>query len=294
MIVVRAILMAFLSVGIAGSAAARTATPTSTPTPVPPAIATPVPPEPADFAVIPWVNGRNSAREVTAKIGVTLCATGHPSFTTGSRPRAIFQLSVPSEEVVPGCGREGAVVTFFVDGQQAPQTAVWHPRAFLGSDQTVQVIIGPPFAHFTGGVGPSRVSSSQVIQPYVGNIPCGYGRAGDPGDAYGAVVYSAEQQAGCGVEGSQITLKLLDAQGNVVAVANEKGTWHAWDGVFEHIQRLDLTFGPASVITMPGTGTGDGPHGEGSEWAGLSILLGFVGLAGAALGLALRRQAMTR
>jgi hypothetical protein len=103
------------------------------------------------------------------------------------------------------------------------------------------------------------------------------------------VAYSAEQQAGCGVEGSQVTFKLLDAQGNVVAVANEKGTWHAWDGVSE-LQQLNLTFGPRGVITMPGTGTGDGTN----AWRTVAIGLASLGMAGAGLGLALRKRAMTR
>jgi hypothetical protein len=112
------------------------------------------------------------------------------------------------------------------------------------------------------------------------------------------VVYSAEQQAGCGTEGAQVTFKLLDAQGNVIAVANEKATWHAWDAVFEHIQRLDLTFGPAAVITMPGTGMGDALRSATSAFATLVVALSGIGLVGvatgAALDLMLRRQATTR
>ena len=278
-----AAMLAVFAVSVVGAAQAETPTPAASPA----ATATTAPPEPAVFAVIPWVNGENAARGVIAKIGETICATGVPN--PGAGTRGIFHVSVPSEEVVPGCGREGAIVTFFVDGQQAPQTAIWHPRAFPGASQTVQVIIGPPFALISGGVGPGRVSPRQAISPYVGNVPCGHGEAGGPGDAYEAVVYSAEQQAGCGTEGAQVTFKLLDAQGNVIAVANEKAVWHVWDGV-SHPQRLDLTFGPATVITMPGTGTGDGPQHAGSAWA----LLGFVGLASAATGFALRKQALTR
>jgi len=215
-----------------------------------------------------------------AKIGDTLCATGVPSTGAGARPH--FSLSIPSEEVVAGCGREGATVTFFVDGRQAPQTAVWHSG---GMAQILSVIIGPPFARFVvfTGEGEQPFGPSRRLMPYIGDKACGNPEA----------VYSSEQQPGCGVEGSQVTFKLLDAQGNVIAVANERATWHAWDGVSDP-QQINLTFGPATVITMPGTGTGDGPRGEGSAWAGLSVLLGFVGLASAATGFALRKRAMTR
>jgi hypothetical protein len=273
-------LLALIALGVVH---AQTPTPTSAPIPS----ATPVPPQPASFHIIPWVNGQDDvALNVTARIEGTLCATGVPSFPTGSL-RPVFQLSVPSEEALPGCGYEGAVVTFFVDGQQAPQTAIWHS----GVSQSLSLIIGPPFARFRGGVGPSRVSPRQVIMPYVGNASCGHGTANDPGDGYGAVVYSAEQQAGCGVEGSQITFKLLDAQGNVIAVANEKATWYAWDGVSPP-QQLDLTFEAAGGVTMPSAG--EGPQRATAPWGPLALALASLGLTGGVAALAFRRRRMAR
>jgi hypothetical protein len=189
---------------------------------------------------------------------------------------------VPPDEVLPGCGREGALVTFFVGDQQAAQMVEWH----AGEDLRVDLIVGAPFAYFeftgvTAQIEQMIRTGNAEIVPLVGNKPCGYGN----------VVYSNEQESGCGVEGSQVTFELVDAQGNVVAVAREKGVWHAWDGI--SFQWFDLTFGPAGGITMPGTGTGDASGGEGSAWGTLSVLLGFAGLTGAALGRALRKQAMT-
>jgi len=269
---------------------ASAATPTPTLTPVSVSTATPVPPQPAVFHIIPWVNGQDdTALNVTANIGETLCATGDPVFPTGSS-RPVFQLRVPSEEVLPGCGREGAVVTFFVDGRQAPQTAIWHSAV----SQSLGLIIGAPFARFSGGVGPDRFHH-QVILSYVGNVSCGDGRTNDPGDGYGAVAYSAEQQAGCGVEGSQVTFKLLDAQGNVIAVARETGTWHAWDGEsYATAQQVNLTFGPAGGVAMPGTGTGGGPQRAAAPWGPLALALASLGLAGGIAALALRRRGVTR
>ena len=281
----------------AAYARTRTPTPTPTPTSTPPATATPVPPQPAVFHLIPWVNGRDdTARNVTANIGETLCATGDAVFPTGSRPRAVFQLRVPSEEAVPGCGREGAVVTFFVDGRQAPQTAVWHS----GISQSLNVIIGPPFARFTGVVYTNLRLGNETVVPYVGDESCGdkapsYWIGIGPYYDYGAIVYSREQQAGCGVEGSQITFKLLDAQGNVVAIARETGIWHAWDGEsYATAQRLNLTFEPAGFVTMPSTGTGDGPEQATAPWGPLALALASLGLTGGIAALALRRRAMTR
>jgi len=208
---------------------------------------------------------------------------GTPPYITppgGGGP--VFSISVPSEEVLPGCGYEGTVVTFLVGDLRAPQTAVWHAGAFQGLELT----IGPRFANFitiTGAEVEKALRAGGKLVPYVGGKACGYG----------GVVYSNEQAPGCGVEGSQITFKLLDAEGNVVAVANQTAAWYAWDGNYDHAPRLNLTFTPAGGIKMPGTGTGDVSPGEASVWGWLTLLLALVGLASAA-GLALRRRAMTR
>jgi hypothetical protein len=257
----------------AAYARTRTPTPTPTPTPVPVSTATPVPPERALFQVRPWVDAQNQAREVTARIGETVCATGDNAMVPPGTSGLFFSLFVPSEEVLPGCGREGAVVTFFVDGRQAPQTAIWHSGIMY---HVIDAIVGHPFAHFV-------VFFDGRVVPYIGDKPCGNSE----------VVYSNEQEPGCGVEGSQITFKLLDAQGNVIAVANETATWHAWDGISEP-QTLRLTFGPAGGITMPGTGMGGGPAQAAAPWGPLALALASLGLAGGIAALAVRRRAMTR
>jgi MYXO-CTERM domain-containing protein len=132
--------------------------------------------------------------------------------------------------------------------------------------------------------------------PFMNDQVCGYDRGGgfvDPEHNYGAIVFSDEQQAGCGTEGAQVTFKLVDAQGKVIAIANQTGVWHAWDGVSDP-QQLNLTFGPVGGIKLGNTGTGDASGDEGSASGRLSTLLGFVGLTGAALGFALRRRTTTR
>jgi hypothetical protein len=166
-------------------------------------------------------------------------------------------------------------VTFFVDGQQAARTAVWRSGGGGDPSRILNIIVGHPFARFI------VVLDGRVV-PYIGEKLCGNSE----------VVYSNEQEPGCGVEGSQITFKLLDAQGNVVAVANERAIWHAWDGVSDP-QRLALTFGPAGGITLPGTGTGHGPERAAALWGPLALALTSLGLAGG-IALAFRRRAITR
>jgi hypothetical protein len=226
------------------------------------------------FQVRPWINAQNQAREVTARIGDTVCATGVPLVPPGTSA-GFFSLSVPAEEALPGCGYEGAVVTFFVDGRQAPQTAIWHSGDMY---QIINAIIGPPFAHFIVISEEVQFGPDRRLVPYIGDKVCGYAD----------VVYSNEQQAGCGVEGSQITFKLLDAQGNVVAVANEKATWHAWDGVSAP-QQLNLTFEAVGGVTMPSAG--DGLQRATAPWGPLALALASLGLTGGVAALAFRRRA---
>ncbi len=224
---------------------------------------------------MPWVNARNQAQEVIANIGGTICAAGIGGSVAGSS-RVIFNVSVPSDQALPGCGREGATVTFFVDGQQAPQSATWHAGGF----QALGVILGSPFAHFVilSGELEQAVAAGGSLTPYINNERCGYG----------TVVYSDEQQAGCGVEGSQITFKLFDSQGNLIGMANEKGTWHAWDGVGDHLQQLTLTFGSATSVRVGNVG--GGPEGGGNARLSLALALASLGLAGAVAFVALRRR----
>lgn len=271
-------LLAILALLVVDAAHAQTPTPTSVLTPT----ATSVPLEPALFIVVPWVNGQNTAHgNVTARIGETLCATGVPLVLPGGS-RVDYSLSVPSQEAVPGCGYEGAVVTFFVDGRQAPQTAIWRSGGAGDPSRIINAIIGPPFAHFITISEEAEFEPGRSLVPYIGGKACGYG----------GVVYSNELEPGCGVEGAEVTFKLLDAQGNVVAVAKEKGTWHAWDGMSDP-QLLNLTFEPAGGITMPGTGTGD-EAGRAASWGHLAVALASVGMAGGIAAAAFRRRAMTR
>lgn len=274
-----------------GIVEARTPTPTLTASATPAPTFTPSPDQFSTFQGPCWLDAhRCNGQTMSARIDGTVCVSFAISYVPPDADQPLFFLKVPSKEVTPGCGSEGATVQFFVGDQQVRQPSVWH----AGTAQIRRFIAGYPFADFAGDLRIDRRLSNETLLPYIGGNVCGYGEFGQPPSPYpypyGAVVFSTEQQPGCGVDGLQITFKLLDAQGNVIAVANQTATWHAWDGVSDP-QQLDLTFGPANLITMPGTGDGDA---SGAPWARLPVALGLVGLAGAALGLALRRRARAR
>ena len=125
--------------------------------------------------------------------------------------------------------------------------------------------------------------------PFINDQPCGYASGSLP-PTYSAFVYAEQQQAGCGVEGAEITFKLLDAQGNVIAVAREKGVWHAWDGVSPP-QQLNLTMVPVGAPEVTVVSVGDAPSQEIEDrpWS-VSTALAAIGLAVIAAGVALRRR----
>jgi hypothetical protein len=66
------------------------------------------------------------------------------------------------------------------------------------------------------------------------------------------IVFSNEQRTGYGTEGSQVTLKLLDARENV-AIANPPGVWRAWDGISEPTPRIVVRASGGSCA-RPGMG----------------------------------------
>jgi hypothetical protein len=71
---------------------------------------------------------------VDAYVGTTLCAST-PAYGLGAT------LVVPSEELKPGCGRAGAVVTFVIDGTAAPEQVFWKPG---GHQQRLTLPAGAP------------------------------------------------------------------------------------------------------------------------------------------------------
>lgn len=266
---------------------------TPTPTATPGATITPSPQQVAVFQGSAWVDARQSSDLIIAKIGDVVCAEpGRPGRGPGTG--LIFFVSVVSEDVKPGCGREGATVTFFVGDQRASQTGIWH----AGTTQNIVLTVPPPFARFTGAFSINQVLRDEIVLPYIGDRACGnYNSSwigGGPGYVFEVAVYSSERQPGCGTEGAEVTFKLLDAAGNVIAVAQEKGIWHAWDGASAP-QQLNLTMAPAGgpSIKIGNVGTGE-RHNEASSWQGLPLALAMIGLDGIAAGVALRRRAMGR
>ncbi len=272
---------------------ARTPTPAATPTATPTLSPTASPQQIAIFQGAAWVDARASSGPVVAKIGDVDC-NSEPS-SAGIPPDGggvIYGVSVLSSQVKAGCGQEGSVVIFFVEGKQAEQTGVWHAH----TEQFINLIAGPPFAAFGGSPGIASMPAGESILPFIGGQACGNFKLKTVvggAKAYDVHVYSADQQQGCGTEGAQVAFKLVDAQGNVLATANQTGIWHAWDGV-SPLPKLDLTFGPASGIKMGNTGTGDGPQGGADAWGTVAIALWGVGLGGIAAGVALRRKTATR
>lgn len=296
------LLLAALGIAAAfgGGRPAYARTPTQTPTATPTAIATPTPSpqQMARFHGEPWVDARVSRADITAKIGNVVCGTGGP-IPIADVPLA-YQVSVVSDQIKPGCGREGAVVTFSIGDRRASQTAVWH----AGADTHLNLVAGPPFSLISGGTSLKCIETERLapqLVPFIDGTACGQEKPSDVLSApcsgqlvgYTAVVYSGEQQPGCGTEGAEITFKLLDTAGKVIAVAEEKGTWHAWDGVSAP-QQVNLTIVPVGKISLGNTGTGDGPQRGADAWGTVAAALSVVGLGGIAAAAALRKRTTTR
>ena len=281
-----------------------TATPTPWPTPTP----TLPPGQVAKFSGLVWLDvfrGYGKGGGVTAKIGDTVCGeepsscAAPPCIFVPADPPPLtkgYHLDIVPAAVKPGCGYEGAPVTFFVGGKQANQTAVWHAN----TSQEVNLWTGPAFAYFYGRVAfpPGLNRSIGLDRPigmnaYVDDRLCGDEKRGVwKRFPYYVVVSSDEQQPGCGVEGAQITFKLRDGQGNIIGVARERGTWHAW-GNGNVGQELNLTMDPVDDITLGNLGDGRS-QADKDLWWSLPVVLATLGLGGFAAGIALRKRARSR
>ena len=300
---VKYLLVSVCALTLLGAQVAQARTPTPSPTPTPGVTSTPTAsPTPSGEQVSTfeggcWLDALPCAGEtMTARIGGKVCATDARPITPPGGRGPVGRLRVPSQDIIPGCGYEGATVEFFVGDQRAMRTGVWH----AGSDQIMGFVAGHPFARFSGFLSVNQdLHDDDVLIPYVRDIACGAGRsvtllslsqysASSVAYPFESEVYSNEQQVGCGVEGAEVTSKLLDAQGNVIAVAEEKGIWHVWDGV-SSIQRINLTMIPVGGITLGNVGSGPGTGADKAPWVG--VALAALGLSGIAVGFALRRRA---
>lgn len=292
----------------ARAAYARTPIPTTTPifTPAPTATPIPAPEHIAQFLGKVWLNvfgGYGKTGPVTARVDGTICATeappcpNPPCLVPPADPpphTRDFHLDVVSAEVKPGCGYEGAPVAFYVGETPANTTAIW----LAGASQEVNLTVGPPFAFFQGAVtfDPDLVRTGHElvwgINAYVGDVLCGRETRGVfAGLPYFVVVDSAEQKAGCGTEGAEVTFKLRDRAGNLVGAAREKGTWHAW-GNGNTGQNVNLTMAPVEGggIRVGNVGTGRAESTR-LPWLGAAAALAVGGFAATAGGMALLRRA---
>lgn len=286
-------------------------TPESTPAPTPPAQ------QVSSFFGEIWLDafgGYPRAGWVTARIGGTVCGEEVSCYADKPVPciripvnpccpdQLSYRLDVFSASVRPGCGYEGATISFFVGDERADQTAVWH----AGSSQELNLTAGPRPALFRGsltlGVEHPIKPFGYLVVPYVGGNPCGpprYIGLETPAQRYhySSIVHSAKQQAGCGVEGAEIVFKLLWTKmpedlnaSEVIAVARERGIWRPWDG---EPSELNLTMVPIG-ISVGNVGTGRPTEAASSNWArASSIALLVFGAAATTTGLAMRKVACT-
>lgn len=287
---------ACLILALFGAAEMEGAAPATTP--VPTATPTPQPGEVSHFYGWTWAQD-SAGGPITAKIGDVICGEGVMLICPPADPppkQCPYEVDVLSEQTRAGCGSQGEMVSFFIGQERATQTAAWH----AGTSQKINLSAGPRFAFFYGHFAfPRQLTSSgpnrEQVAPFVGDRRCGWEiippiPMGEGIYEYRVIVDSSETQPGCGVEGAQVTFKLLGGQGNVIATAREEGMWQAWGG---HNQGnlLNLTLVPVGAPPVTVVNVGDAPsQGAEGRWAGISVLAAAVGLAVIAAGAALRRR----
>jgi hypothetical protein len=279
-----------------GAHAARAETPepaststaaTSIPTPVLPTVAPePERPPEAEFSGFAWVNARPSFELVTAQIGDTVCGEAHPG--VGATGSPYFVLYVASDETIPGCGTPGAEVTFFIGGKRANQTARW--QVTERSISLGYLVVGPPFAVFAGKVTLTEPPSGQTVVPFIGDTPCGYQTNPWMGEGpvygYAVVVYPQELVDGCGVDGAEVTFKLVDEETRqVVAEAMGTAVWRPMAAEGD----VNLAFTRVPLAQMPVAGGGGASSV--AWWAPALAVGGLLALgAGAAVAWPRRRR----
>jgi hypothetical protein len=247
-------------------------TPTEIPLTALPTVA-PEPPMPpsAKFSGSAWVNARPSHEQVTAQIGDTVCGEASPGL--GGAGSTFFALYVASDEDIPGCGKPGAEIAFFIGGKRANQTAKW--QVTEGFTPLGYLVVGPPFAVFAGDITLKESPVKEAVVPFIGDTVCGYQTNPWMGEGpvygYAVVVYPKELEPGCGVDGAEVTFKLVNKDtGKVTAEAMGKAIWRPMAAEND----VNLVFTSVPVAQVPVAGG----SGEEDGWGAASVLV----VAGAA------------
>jgi hypothetical protein len=239
----------------------------------------------AKFSGSAWVDAQPSFEAVTAKIGDTLCGEAFPVSIGGGTPS--FVLDVASDETIPGCGKAGAEVTFFIGGKRANQTAQW--QATEGLISLGYLVVGPPFAVFGGKVSLPDPPSQQTVVPFIGDTSCGYQTNPWVGEGpvygYAVVVYPKELVEGCGVDGAEVTFKLVNEQTRqVVAEAMGRAIWRPMASEGD----VNLVFTRVPLVEMPVAG---GSGGFSLTWWTPALAVGGLVALGAGAAVLRRRSA---
>jgi hypothetical protein len=227
---------------------------------------------------------------VEARIGDRVCGSEtQPIVAPPGIPQPYHHLEVASDAAIPGCGTPEKTISFFVGGRQANETAAWYPSGDVSLH--IELTVGAPFASLYGDAlvqlprgwaGPPRLAQ---LVPFVGDVACGYQLSDWLGEGpvygYSVIVYSRELKAGCGFEGAEVTVKLVNRDGSVTALAKDTGIWRAMGR-----DEVALTLLPVVELANTGEGRSGGQGGP----ASMTVTLAAVGLSAAALGVALRQR----
>jgi hypothetical protein len=157
---------------------------------------------------------------VAALIDGQVCADGV------SRVWASILIIVPSETMKPGCGHEGAIVTFAVEGFSTTETRIWSttPQPLSDNREGLDLdlvksetapLAGPRFAYYwieLPGMVPTHPLIDEVEQIVIATIDgkyCGQARGVGPRRVLVAVA-PAELREGCGRPGATVALSQRD------------------------------------------------------------------------------------
>jgi hypothetical protein len=222
----------------------------------------------AFFMGLVWLDGTEPPMGtlVQAFVGGTECGQGGRTTIGGNVAgqwpdgfigRAMYLMSVSSSGKKPGCGTEGATVSFSVGGREAHQTGQWKS----GESQVLHLTAGAQPAIFSGAVtiDGEPVLRDVPIQALIGDVLCGDLRVAhdsepplmEESEYRHLAVLPAEARAGCGTEGAQIRFLVKGIQAKETAV---------WEPGFH---TLDLLISTALEETatpiaeaLPETGSG--------------------------------------